>query len=192
MRMAHVWHQIFGFGNDPKQTYPAAELHQRLSAHSLGPFDNLLQRITLAPHISRYQNYVQSRPEKDGVKPNENLARELMQLFTIGVNELNDDGSNKLDAQGHVIAAYTQADIELLARVLTGFGYPIKPGGTPNFWQTWSFNGDMVPYQEYHDKDVKTMFSGKVQFAANQDAMTELKAALRMLVNHSNTPAFIS
>ena len=192
LRMAHVWHQILVLGTDPGITYAAAEFHQRLRDHAFGTFENLLQRFALSPQMGHYQNYVRNRPEKDGIKPNENFARELMQLFSIGVNELSDDGSNRLDAQGQTIPAYTQAEIESLARVLTGFGYPTKPGNTPDFWQNWSFNGDMVPYQAYHDVGAKSMFGGKVQFAANQDAMTELKAALRMLVNHSNTPAFIS
>lgn len=190
--MAHVWHQILVFGPNPDLTYAVAEFHQRIRDHAFGTFENLLQRFALAPQMGHYQNYVQNRPEKDGIKPNENFARELMQLFTIGVNELNDDGSIKLDAQGQAIAAYTQADIEAMARVLTGFSYPTKPGAPPSFWQNWSFNGDLIPYQEYHDKGTKTMFGGKVQFAANQDALTELKAALRALVNHSNTPPFIS
>ena len=192
LRMAHVWHQILVLGADPGQTYAQAEYQQRLRDHSLGSFETLLQRFAFAPQMGHYQNYVKNRPEKDGIKPNENFARELMQLFTIGVNEINDDGTNKLDSKGQLIAAYTQADIESLARVLTGFAYPTKPGATPSFWQNWSFNGDMVPYQEHHDIGAKTMFGGKVQFAANQDALAELKAALRALVNHSNTPAFIS
>jgi uncharacterized protein (DUF1800 family) len=192
LRMAHVWHQILVLGTDPGLTYAVAEFQQRLRDHSFGTFENLLQRFALSPQMGHFQNYVQNRPERDGVKPNENFARELMQLFTIGVNELNDDGTQKLDAQGQTIPSYSQADIESLARVLTGFSYPTKPGATPSFWQNWSFNGDMVPYQEHHDKGAKSMFGGKVQFAANQDAITELKAALRALVNHSNTPAFVS
>ncbi len=49
--------------------------------------------------LGAFQNWVNNVPENDGIKPNENFARELMQLFTIGVNELNDDGTPKLDAQ---------------------------------------------------------------------------------------------
>lgn len=192
LRMAHVWHQILVLGSDPGQTYAAAEFHQRLRDHAFGTFETLLQRFALSPQMGHFQNWVQNKPEKDGIKPNENFARELMQLFTIGVNEINDDGSSKLDSKGQPIATYTQADIEALARVLTGFGYPTKPGGTPSFWQNWSFNGDMVPYQEFHDTGAKSMFGGKVQFAANTDALSEVKAALNALVNHSNTPAFIS
>ncbi len=191
LRMTHVWHQILVMGN-AIPTYGHAEFHQRLRDHSLGTFENLLLHFALSPQMGQYQNYVQNRPERDGVKPNENFARELMQLFTIGVNEISDDGSPKLDGKGQYIPSYIQADVESLARVLTGFGYPTKPGSTPSFWQGSSFHSDMVPFQEFHDVGAKSMFGGKIQFAAGQDALAELKAALRALVNHSNAPAFIS
>lgn len=192
LRMAHVWHQILVFGQNPDLTYAVAEFHQRLRDHTFGTFENLLLRFSLSPQMGHFQNYARNQAERDGIKPNENFARELMQLFTIGVNELNDNGTQKLDGQGQTIPSYSQTDVESLARVLTGFSYPTKPGATPNFWQNWSFNGDMVPYQEHHDTGAKSMFGGKVQFAANQEALTEVKAALRALVNHSNAPAFIS
>ena len=117
---------------------------------------------------------------------------ELMQLFTIGVNELNDDGTNKLDAAGLPIATYSQADVETLARVLTGFGFPTIPGLAPNFYQGWAFNGDMIAYEDHHDRGAKSMFAGRLQFPAGTNALTELKLAIHGLVNHANVPAFIS
>ena len=192
LRMAHVWHQILVFGSDPGQTYAAAEFHQRIRENALGTFEDLLTSFALSPQMGQFQNYVRNVPEKNGIKPNENFARELMQLFTIGVNELNDDGSNRLDSAGKLIPAYTQADVETLARVLTGFGYPTKPGSTANFFQGWAFNGDMLPYEEWHDHGLKAMFNGALQFPLGAPALTELKFALRGLVNHGNAPAFIS
>ena len=192
LRMAHVWHQILVFGSNPYQTYAGAEFHQRLRDHALGTFEDLLTRFAISPQMGHFQNWVRNVPEHEGVKPNENFARELMQLFTIGVNQINDDGTQQLDAAGKLIPAYSQADVETLARVLTGFGYPTKPGMAPDFWQNWSFNGDMVPYENYHDKGAKSMFGGALQFPANTGAMAEFKMAIRGLVNHSNTPAFIS
>ena len=192
LRMAHVWHQIFVLGDNPGQVYAAAEFHQRLRDGAFDTFENLLFRFAISPQMGHFQNWVRNVPEYDGIKPNENFARELMQLFTIGVNEINDDGTAKLNVKGQLIAAYSQADIEALARVLTGFGYPTKPGKTPDFWQNWSFNGDMVPYDERHDRMQKAMFDGRVVFAAGQSAMPEFKSALKVLVNHANTPAFIS
>ena len=75
-----------------------------------------------------FQNWVKNFPEHDGIRPNENFARELLQLFTIGVDMLNDDGTPKLDAAGKPIPSYRQADIETLARVLTGYTFPTMPG----------------------------------------------------------------
>jgi uncharacterized protein (DUF1800 family) len=192
LRMAHVWHQILVFGNDPGQTYAAAEFHQRLRDNAFGTFEDLLFKFAISPQMGHFQNWAKNEPEKNGIKPNENFARELMQLFTIGVNELNDDGSFKLDANGKLIAAYSQADIETLARVLTGFSFPAKPGETPNFYTGWAFNGDMLPYDDHHDNGAKSMFGGRLVFNAFTPAMTEFRQALRGLVNHPNTPAFIS
>lgn len=192
LRMAHVWHQILVLGDNPGQAYAAAEFHQRLRDGAFDTFESLLFKFAISPQMGHFQNYARNVPERDGIKPNENFARELMQLFTIGVNEINDDGTAKLDSKGQLIPAYSQADIEALARVLTGFAYPTKPGNTPDFWQNWSFNGDMVPYNERHDQGQKTMFGGRVVFAAGQSAMAEFKSALNILVNHANTPAFIS
>ncbi len=192
LRMAHVWHQILVFGNNPYMAYAGAEFHQRLRDNALGTFEELLTRFAISPQMGHFQNWVRNVPERDGVKPNENFARELMQLFTIGVNKINDDGTQQLDATGKLIAAYSQADVETLARVLTGFGYPTKPGMAPDFWQNWSFNGDMIPYEDRHDKGAKSMFGGALQFPANTGAMAEFKMALRGLVNHGNAPAFIS
>jgi uncharacterized protein (DUF1800 family) len=192
LRMAHVWHQIFVFGNDPGQAYAAAEFHQRLRDGVFGTFENLLFRFAISPQMGHFQNWVNNTYEKNGIKPNENFARELMQLFTIGVNELSDDGSPKLDANGQQIPAYTQADIEALARVLTGFTYPAKPGEAAIFGSGWSFNGDMVAFEQYHDRGAKSMFGGLIRFPAGLGAVDELKRALNALVNHNNTPAFIS
>ena len=192
LRMAHVWHQILVHGKEPYQAYAGAEFHQRLRDHAFGTFEDLLTRFAISPQMGHFQNWVRNVPERDGVKPNENFARELMQLFTIGVNKLNDDGTNQLDAAGKLIQTYSQADVETLARVLTGFGYPTKPGLAPDFWQNWSFNGDMIPYEDRHDNAAKSMFGGTLQFPANTGAMAEFKMALRALVNHGNTPAFIS
>ena len=67
--------------------------------------------------LGYFQNWVKNLPEQNGVKPNENFARELMQLFTIGVSELNEDGTLIAGRDGQPIPTYTQADIETMARV---------------------------------------------------------------------------
>ncbi len=195
LRMAHVWHQIFvhsgngGVGD----TYANAEFHQRLRDHALGTFENLLTRYALAPQLGFFQNWVKNIPEHDGIRPNENFARELMQLFTIGVNELNEDGTPRLDAAGQLMPAYSQADIETVARILTGYTYPTMPGRTGDFWNNRDYHiGDMIPFDQWHDKGAKNALGGQIKFAAGGGAASEFHAALHALVEHPNVPPFIA
>lgn len=193
LRMAHVWHQIMVLGEQPTMTYAAAEFHQRLRDNVFATYEELLFKFAISPQMGLFQNWVLNLPEHDGIRPNENFARELMQLFSIGVNELNDDGSPKLDASGNLIPSYVQADIESLARVLTGFSFPARPDDDkPYFRQRWYFVGDMIGYDEFHDQNAKSLFSGALKFPPNNGALADLKLAIRGLVNHPNTPAFIS
>jgi uncharacterized protein (DUF1800 family) len=194
LRMAHVWHQIFvvSANGGPGQTYANAEFHQRLRDHAFGTLENLLGRYALSPQLGFFQNWVNNIPEHNGIRPNENFARELLQLFTIGVNELNEDGTPRLDANGQLVPAYSQADIEVLARVLTGYTYPTRPGDTPGFWAWQYFIGDMVPYDNFHDTGAKYALKGRIAFPAGGGAQAEVRDALRALVSHPNAPPFIS
>jgi uncharacterized protein (DUF1800 family) len=196
MRMAHVWHQIFvsnsGMGG---ATYATQELQQRIRDHAFGSFENLLAKYALSPQLGNFQNWVLNEFERNGIKPNENFARELMQLMTIGVNELREDGTPRPDATGQLIPTYGQADIETLARVLTGYVYPTRPGFTPGLGYDKNahpyYIGDMIPFDELHDTGAKSLLKGRLVLGAGGGAEYEVRAAMRMLVNHPNTPQFI-
>jgi len=196
MRMAHVWHQIFvmsragGVG----ETYAIAEFEQRMRDHAFGTFENLLTRFALSPQLGVFQNWVKNVPERNGIRPNENFARELMQLFTIGVDMLNDDGTPKLDLAGKPIPSYRQADIETLARVLTGYTFPTLPGKVAGFWENeQNYAGDMIAYNSpFHDDGYKNLLDGRLVLYTGGSAENEFRAAIKMLVDHPNTPAFIS
>ena len=194
MRMAHLWHQIFVIAWEKiGMAYAHAEFMQRLRDHAFGTFENLLTKYTLSPQLGHYQNWVWNVPEHDGIKPNENYARELMQLFTIGVNELNEDGTPKLDASGRLIPTYKQSDIEVLARVLTGYFFAPMPAGTVtvNFPHEY-YVGDMIPDNSRHDQGAKFALSGRLQLPANGGSQYDVLTLLRVLVDHPNTPPFIS
>ena len=194
LRMAHVWHQIFvvSANGGAGQTYANAEFQQRLRDHAFGTFENLLGRYALSPQLGFFQNWVNNIPEHNGIRPNENFARELLQLFTIGVNELNDDGTPRLDAKGQLVPAYLQNDIEVLARILTGYTFPTRPGDTPAFWAPWNFLGDMVPFDNFHDTGAKYALKGRIAFPAGGTAQAEVRNALNALVSHPNAPPFIA
>jgi uncharacterized protein (DUF1800 family) len=190
LRMAHVWHQIFI--STIFETYATAELQQRFRDHAFGTFENLLLKYALSPQLGQFQNWVKNVPEFNGIRPNENFARELMQLFTIGVNQLDEDGTPRLDVHGQLIPNYGQGDIETLARVLTGYTFPTKPGAVADFWgnSTYYF-GDMIPFNDRHDRGYKSLLGGRLVLAEGGTAEGEVKAAIRMLVDHPSTPPFI-
>lgn len=191
LRMAHVWHQIFVM-SDGNGTYVYADFHQRLRDNVFGTFENLLLKFALSPQLGEYQNWIRNVPAHDGIRPNENFARELMQLFTIGVNQLNDDGTVKLDANGQLIPTYVQSDIETLARVLTGFDFPPMPGAVPGWGAPNYYIGDMIPYDDHHDLGAKRLLNGLIDLPAGGGAMADVLAAIHALVLHPNTPPFIS
>ncbi|MEO8487201.1 MAG: DUF1800 family protein [Betaproteobacteria bacterium] len=190
LRMAHVWHQIFIAVIF--ETYATAELQQRFRDHAFGTFENLLLKYALSPQLGAFQNWVKNVPEFNGIRPNENFARELMQLFTVGVNQLDEDGTPRLDVQGQLIPNYAQGDIETLARVLTGYTFPTKPGYTPGFWENGSYYvGDMIPFDARHDQGFKSLLGGRLVLGQGGTAEAEVKAAIRMLVDHPSTPPFV-
>ena len=192
MRMAHVWHQIFVVGVH-NHTYAIAEYQQRLRDGAFSTFDNLLAKYALSPQLGDFQNWIKNLPEQNGIKPNENFARELMQLFTIGVNELNEDGTPGSMRRGSASRRTGRRTSSPLARVLTGFSYPAKPGLNPEFYTVWpSYFGDMLPYDTYHDQGAKSLLGGRLTLPAGGGAMAEVKAALRVLIEHPNTPPFIA
>ncbi|MFO1325457.1 MAG: DUF1800 family protein [Burkholderiales bacterium] len=189
MRMAHVWHQLYVLRVGP--TYANAESQQRLRDHALGTLEDLLLSYSLSPTLGAFQSWVNNVPEYQGVKPNENYARELMQIFTVGVNRMNDDGSLWVDGNGRLVPTYTQADVETLARILTGFTWPPQPGKAAAWTSAACFAGDMVPFDDHHDRGAKSALDGLIAFAAGGGAMAEVRAAHRALINHPNTPPFI-
>ncbi len=195
LRMAHVWHQIFVISGNGgiNRTYAHFDFQQRLRDRAFGTFESLLVAYALSPQLGAFQNWVGNVPEHDGIRPNENFARELMQLFTIGVKALNEDGTQKLDAAGRLVPTYGQADVQTLARVLTGFAFPTLPGKTADFERNRQYYiGDMIPFDDFHDQGAKSMLNGRLVLGSGGGAMAEVRAALKALVDHPNTPQFIS
>jgi uncharacterized protein (DUF1800 family) len=114
-----------------------------------------------------------------------------MQLFTIGLVELNLDGSPKLDSAGNPIPTYDQTTVTELARVFTGWNM-----GTITHWWEWTDNAasEVVPmkaFSEYHDSGAKTLF-GSAQIAAGNTPEQDIDAALDIIFAHNNLAPFIS
>ncbi|MGQ0383084.1 MAG: DUF1800 domain-containing protein [Gammaproteobacteria bacterium] len=184
----------------PLVGYPwgSASYYDMLARNAFGSFRVLMEDVTLHPAMGVYLSMLgnQKPDAARNIRPDENYARELMQLFTIGLVELNLDGSPRLDARGNPVPTYDQAAIEGFAHVYTGWSY----ADAPSFAQARpTIQNQVVPMQAYpeqHDTGTKRMLSypGAVmtQIPAGQTPARDLGDALDNIFGHPNVAPFIS
>lgn len=152
-----------------------------LDRNALGNYRQLLYEITLNPAMGNYLDMVGNSK----TSPNENYARELLQLFSIGVDELNLDGTPKLNERGEHIPAYDQNTISNFARVFTGWNFDRNPAVNILNYK------DSLRFSAYnHDTDAKTLLNG-LALPANQSGEQDLNAAIDNIFNHNNVAPFI-
>lgn len=168
-----------------------------LSANALGNFRKLLEDVTLNPAMGYYLNTKGNRKEdtSTGRQPDENYAREVMQLFTLGLVQLNTDGTEKKDAQGQKIETYTQADVTNLARVFTGYDFDMSQNVNTfdallnrNIPNTTAARLPMTLNPSRHSTLAATFLG--VTVPAGTDGAAALKIALDALFNHPNVGPF--
>lgn len=173
-----------------------------------GNFRTVLEDVSRSPMMGLYLSHIRNQKEDPltGAVPDENYAREIMQLFTIGLIELNENGTPKLDQNGNQIETYDNNDVTALAKVFTGWG-PHDPVGTrPNS----SFNQGnadvntrefpMDAYPQFHSTSAKAVLSNRpaglyscppIAAQTTANAPLSLQRALDCLFNHPNTPPFV-
>lgn len=193
-RMAFALHQIWVVsGLKTPQARMMVPYLRLLHTHGFGNYYTLMREMTLNPAMGRYLDMVNNvKPDPArGINANENYARELMQLFTIGTVRLNLDGTPVLDAAGAPVPTYDQTAIENLARVFTGWTYPPTPGRPPAATNPPYYSGRMVPWEANHDTSEKVLLDG-YRIPAGQTAEQDLEAALRHLFQHPNLGPFVA
>ena len=181
-----------GFQNSDKQ--PAiANFTDVLDRNAFGNFRQLMYEVATSPTMGQFLNMVNNDKANPAINSaaNENFAREMMQLFTLGVYLLNPDGSLQLDSNGQPIYTYSSADIRAFARVNTGWTYPTMPGATLKIHNPAYFVGPMVPYTANHDTTAKTLLNGTT-LPANQTPEQDLNGSMDNLFNHPNIAPFVS
>jgi len=161
-----------------------------LTKDALGNYYAVMKDVTLTPAMGHFLDMVNNDVPGVGQHANENYARELMQLFTLGVNQLNPDGTPQFDSGGNPIPTYTQNDVMALGRSFTGWTYPTQPGQTLQKHNPFYGGGPMVAFESNHDANAKTLLGQPV--AAGQTAEQELDAVLTILFNHPNVPSFVA
>lgn len=192
-RVAFALSQIFVISelNDDVGFYPqgVASYYDILISHAFGNYRELLEAITLSPSMGVYLSMLgnQKSDPEEGIRADENFAREIMQLFSIGLIQLNPDGSAQLSNDGKQIPSYTLDDIKNLARVFTGWTWKDAEG-------FYEYDVDpispMQAFEEFHDTD-KKIIVGNVVIPAGSKARDDLNQALDTLFNHPNVGPFI-
>ncbi len=160
--------------------------------HAFGNFHDLLEAVTLSPAMGNYLSMLRNAraDPAHGTLPDENYAREVMQLFTIGLNKLHPDGTLVLDTNGVPIPTYTQDNILGLARVFTGWSYHAAAGEENFKYGARDFRDPMMLYPEYHEMGDKLLLESSV-LRGGRTGTQELDLVLDLLFNHPNTGPFI-
>ena len=180
--------------NGKVQPYGMMEHFNLLQKHAFGNYANLLKELTTSAAMGHFLDNAQNRPVSSqcpSCAPNENYARELMQLFALGVVKLNADGSTVRDAAGKPVETYTQEDVEELAGALTGWRFAPSATRLPDSnWANFGLPMEPETWSGAHDFRAKTILG--VSFPAGRDARQELDAAVALMMNHQNIAPFVS
>jgi uncharacterized protein (DUF1800 family) len=163
---------------------------QLLSRNAFGNYRTLLREITLDATMGKYLDLANSAKPGVSGSANENYPREVMQLFSIGVYELDPDGSFTLGKRGQFLETYTQNDVRQLALALTGWTYGNPSGVPPQSRNSNYYPGPMLPVAAYHDTSAKTILGQTL--AANQSIWQDLDGAIDIIFNHPNVGPFVA
>lgn len=170
---------------DVGNTAGLATFNQILLSNAFGNYRDILKAVTLNPYMGDYLDMADSNKSQ----PNENYARELMQLFSVGTVLLNPDGTPQTDNAGATIATYSNTDVKEVARALSGWTYARLNGAalTDNTNRDWT--KPMVVYAARYDAGAKSFLGKTVPANATQQASVD--AVVDAVFNHPNTGPYI-
>lgn len=205
-RVKYALSQLFVISSNnstPIQSMPRGEAsyYDMLGKDAFGNFRQLLEDVTLNPMMGQFLNMLGNDKGNATTDPDENYAREVMQLFTIGLWQLNDDGTQKLDGSGNSIPTFSNTDVMGLAAVFTGFSWKIPGDDSETAWSNCCIyvgpghGEELLPMQSFpdHHSTVKKQFLGvTIPASGTPDTEGDLKKALDTLFHHPNLPAFFS
>ena len=177
-------------GNNP---LGLSNYYDTLLVHSFGNYRDLLRAVTLHPAMGFYLSHVNNAKTDPNANtfPDENYAREVMQLFTIGLYELNADGTQKLDADGRPIPTYDNTDIREFSKIFTGLAYAGADGLEPQFGRNRAvLHTPMVMFDNFHEPGEKYLLNGFV-VPDGQTGIQDIDDAVDNLFNHPNVGPFV-
>ncbi len=169
-----------------KSTAGLASLNQIFLTNAFGNYRDILRATTLNAYMGDYLDMANS----SRVAPNENYARELMQLFSMGVDKLNPDGTKQTDASGAAMPSYTSADVRDVARALTGWTYARLNGAPLTDNNQLDYASPMIPNAAIYDTAAKTFLGVTVPAGASQT--DSLNTVIDTVFNNASTAPYIS
>jgi uncharacterized protein (DUF1800 family) len=186
---------VTSFQDSSVANYPrgVAAYYDTLNTHAFGNYRQLLEAVSLHPMMGIYLTSLRNQKEAGTRVPDENYAREVMQLFTIGLYKLNVDGSTAT-SNNKPIETYTNDDISGLAKVFTGWSWAGSDKSSTRFYGgNADANRDWMPMQSYpafHSISVKSFLGTTISTQSPADPEASLKVALDALFNHPNVGPF--
>lgn len=219
-RVAHALSEILVISDNSALELDAvgmASYYDLLYKHAFGSYADLLYDVSMHPCMGVYLSHMNNQKEdpERGIHPDENYAREIMQLFSIGLYQLNMDGSHKKDDKGQSIPTYDNRDIKQMARVFTGIkassyqfewnnsfwqndfnGYPISfDDGIENNFKSIPFVNMTQPMtidEAFHDRGSKELLNGFIRLKSQTSGEAEIRTVTERLTAHSSTAPFIA
>ncbi|QKQ25163.1 DUF1800 domain-containing protein [Candidatus Reidiella endopervernicosa] len=194
-RVAYALSQIFVVSTAEMPLDDRAEslanYYDILAEHAFGNFRDLMGAVSRSATMGIYLSHQGNEKENPATqtRPDENFARELMQLFTIGLYELNVDGTPRLSS-GNLIPTYSQEDIVELAKVMTGWDLQLNSYYGRNSANSGDYTLPMEFTDAYHEYSAKTVLGETIP--ANLSGSDDLDAALDIIFAHANVAPFIS
>ncbi len=183
--------ELSGFSNN---AYATGVYYDKLLNHAFGNYRDLLTAVTYSPTMGTYLTYLNNPKSNPAANqfPDENYARELMQLFTIGTVMLNNDGSVVLDGNGLPLPSYDNEDIIEFSKIFTGLTWADRTQWNRSAANDTSYIANMVMWNSYHEPGVKNLLNGFVVPNRNPvDGVADITDALNNLFNHQNTPPYV-
>jgi len=188
--LSQIWIVSAESGVSPAYAYPP--YWRIFRDNAFGNYRDIIKAVTLSPAMGRYLNMANNNKANaaKGTAANENYARELMQLFTLGLTQLNSDGSPVLDQNKTPVPTYDQTVVTEMAKVFTGWTYPTAPGATPKTNNPAYYIGQMFAMEAEHDTSAKTIF-GNVKIPAGQTAEQDLESLLDGMMQQTTMAPFV-
>lgn len=193
MALSEIWviSDKSAFSNNP---YALGDYYDILLNNAFGNYRDIMQEVTYHASMGVYLTYL-NNPKTDleaNQFPDENYARELMQLFAIGLYELNNDGSRKTDVDGNFIPTYDNDDIAEFSKIFTGLTWGDRDQWNRGQRKDTSYIPDMVMWNEYHEPGVKNLLNGHVtQDYDPVDGDADITEALDNLFEHESLGPFV-